>query len=86
MSKRKEPVVPRGEIVGEMNPIELRLGMKTHKHTAKSLAGLLRLAPTGWRTVQRWLAGDTPIPGPVQVLLEWLWWGRKPKIARKRKS
>lgn len=34
------------------------------------LAQVLRLGPSGKRTVARWEAGDNPVPGPVTVALE----------------
>jgi len=46
--------------------------------TQVALAAMLRLGPTGKRSVIRWETGDTPVPGPVSVALEALASGWEP--------
>lgn len=52
-------------------------GFKEARHTlglsARALAEALELGAHGGRTVRRWESGDSPIPGPVAVLMRvWL--------------
>ena len=42
-----------------------------------ALARLFRVS--GGRTVRKWESGERDIPGPAQVLLDWLANGRKPQ-------
>ncbi len=53
-----------------MTPDELRAAMATLGLTEAGLAKVLRLGKQGARTVRRWKAGDSAIPGPAQVAIE----------------
>lgn len=63
-----------------MTPSELKDARHKLGLSAAGLASFLRLGAHGGRTVRRWEAGESDVPGPVQVLLEWLANGKKPKI------
>ena len=55
-----------------MTPADLRAARQTLGLSAAKLAVVLRLGACGARTVRRWEAGDSSIPGPVEVALELL--------------
>lgn len=55
-----------------MTPEELREARRKLGLSAAGLARLLRLGANGGRTVRRWEAGDSQIPGPAQVAIELL--------------
>ena len=60
------------ERVGEtaVTPMELRRAREQLGMSAAALALALRLGKNGGRTVRRWEAGDSAIPGPAQVAVE----------------
>lgn len=53
-----------------MTPDELREARRKLGLSAATLAKALRLGKAGERTVRRWEAGDSAIPGPAQVAIE----------------
>lgn len=58
------------EEIRPMTPERVKSIRGELKVSQEALAQMLRLGPTGKRTVARWEAGDTPVPGPVSVALE----------------
>jgi hypothetical protein len=64
-----------------MTATELRAALK--KLGISQLEAARRLRITG-RTMQRYVASDTHIPGPVEILVE-QWLTASPPSARKRK-
>jgi DNA-binding transcriptional regulator YiaG len=55
-----------------MTPAQLKEARRELGLTAAGLAKVLRLGKHGGRTVRRWEAGDSGIPGPAQVAIEML--------------
>ena len=55
-----------------MTPADLRAARKSLGLTQHALAKALRMGKSGWQSVGRWESGETPIPGPVQVAVEFL--------------
>ena len=60
-----------------MTPDEFKAAREKLGLSQNRLAQLFRVADG--RTVRRWEAGDRDIPGPAQVLIEWLSTGRRPE-------
>lgn len=52
---------------GDLKEARRKLGLST-----AALARALRLGAQGARTVRRWEAGDSSIPGPAQVAIEFM--------------
>ncbi|MGI9297813.1 MAG: helix-turn-helix domain-containing protein [Gammaproteobacteria bacterium] len=55
-----------------MTPADLKSARKQLGLTQTQLAERLRMGKNGGRTVRRWESGDCPIPGPVEVAIEFL--------------
>ena len=53
-----------------MTPTELKEARAKLGFSTAGLAKALRLGKAGGRTVRRWEAGDSSIPGPAQVAIE----------------
>lgn len=57
-----------------MTPAEFKAARSQLGLSARALAEALELGAHGGRTVRRWESGDSPISGPVAVLMRiWLW-------------
>jgi DNA-binding transcriptional regulator YiaG len=55
-----------------MTPDELREARRKLGLSTAGLAKVLRLGSGGARTVRRWESGDSGIPGPAQVAIEFM--------------
>ena len=62
-----------------MTAEEFRLARQELGLSARGLAELLRLGTDGGRAVRRWEAGDSPVSGPVSLVMEALMSGWRPK-------
>ena len=68
-----------------MTPSEFKEARNSLNLSAADLARLFQIG--SGRTIRRWEDGKQEVPGPVQVLMEWYAWGKKPKLEfRKRTS
>jgi DNA-binding transcriptional regulator YiaG len=55
-----------------MTPSDLRAARAQLGLSTAALAKALRLGKGGGRTVRRWEAGESQIPGPAQVAIEFM--------------
>jgi DNA-binding transcriptional regulator YiaG len=55
-----------------MTPAELKDARRKLGLSTAGLARALRLGAQGARTVRRWESGDSGIPGPAQVAIEYM--------------
>ena len=53
-----------------MTPADLRAAISTLGLTQHTLAETLRMGRWGFQSVGKWVRGEVPIPGPVQVAVE----------------
>ena len=65
-----------------MTPVEFREARHKLGLSCAKLAALFKVSDG--RTVRRWESGERDIPGPAQVLMDWLSWGKKPVNKRPR--
>lgn len=66
----REVLLAASQVNQPMSPEQVRSIRASLKLSQEDLARVLRLGPSGKRTVARWEAGDNPVPGPVSVALE----------------
>ena len=55
-----------------MTPADLRAAMKRLGLTQHTLADKLLMGRWGFQSVGKWVRGEVPIPGPVQVAVEYM--------------
>lgn len=55
-----------------MTPDQFRLHLRTLGLTYHTAAEALRMGRWGYQSVGKWARGETPVPGPVQVVLEFM--------------
>lgn len=60
----------------ELREVRQKLGLST-----AGLAKALRLGKAGARTVRRWESGDSQIPGPAEVAMEFMLAALPPNVS-----